>query len=177
MYTGSWSQTTLITTNSFAHSATSPSFAYVSSPTLSSSLCRGRHTTLISSTTTLIAYALAAAPRLHPRPPILPDCIHFQLPDCVYLSCCSLVDDSVATAAEQRPAPSLVMPMEEFLSDTEQHCALAGDSDDELGSSPMVEKPVNTYRQLRLLNFCSNLGKGTMLQLGARLYASRQLMC
>ena len=59
------------------------------------------------------------------------------------------VDDSVATAAEQRPAPSLVMPMEAFLSDTEQHCALAGDSDDELGSSPVVEKPDTNCQYLQ----------------------------
>ena len=54
----------IIITSSFAHfthSATSPSFAYVSNPVLDSSLCR------------------AAAPRLH----------QLLLPHCVRFSCCS----------------------------------------------------------------------------------------
>ena len=70
-------------TSSFARSATSPSFAYVSNPAPDSSLCR------------------AAAPRLTPLQLLLPDCIEplqLLLPVCVRFSYCSPLASASAAA-------------------------------------------------------------------------------
>ena len=97
-------------TSSFAHSATSPSFAYFSSPApsvaspllhpdrvhLSTAAPQSRPPQLLLtdciclSCCSPIASASAAAPRSH-----LPQLL---LPDCVHLSCCSLIV-SASTAA------------------------------------------------------------------------------
>ena len=70
----------------FAHSATSPSSAYVSNPPPDSSLCR------------------AAAPRLRPLQLLLPDCVQFN--------CCSAIMPShastSATAPRSCPLPLLL---------------------------------------------------------------------
>ena len=78
----------------FAHSATSPLFAYVSNPAPDSSL---------QSCCSPIASASAAAPRLHP---IRFNCMllrPFQLllPDCVHFNCCSPIA-SISAAAPHR---------------------------------------------------------------------------
>ena len=73
----------------FAHSATSPSFTYVSNPAPDSSL---------QSCYSTIASASAAAPRLHP---IRFNCM--LLPVCICFSCCSPIPSASAAARQLRP--------------------------------------------------------------------------
>ena len=85
----------VITTSSFAcftHSATSPSFAYVSNLAPDSSLYR------------------AATPQLRPLQLLLPDCINLLqllLLVCVRFSCCSLI---VSTSTAPRLCPLQLLP-------------------------------------------------------------------
>ena len=95
------SPSTIIITSSFAHSATSPSFTYVSNLVPDSSLCR------------------AAAPRLHPLQLLLPDCVRFSCclplasasaaaPDCVRFGCCSPIASASTAAPRLRPLQLLL---------------------------------------------------------------------
>ena len=95
-------------TSSFARSATSPSYAYVSNPAPDSSLCR------------------AAGPRLHPLQLLFPDCVRFgcwspiasastagprlrllqlQLPDCICFDCCSPIASASSLTCSERFQP------------------------------------------------------------------------
>ena len=93
-------------TSSFAHSATSPSFAYVSNPVPDSSLCRAAAPDCVRfSCCSPIASASAAAP--HAIASIRFNCCcSAELPACIRFSCCSPLASASAACCFQLPTAS-----------------------------------------------------------------------
>ena len=87
-----------------AHSATPPSFAYMSYPALDSSLCRAAAPRLCLCSP--IVSASAAAPRLHPLQLLLPDCVRFCCCSplaSIRFNCYSPIASASAAARHLRP--------------------------------------------------------------------------